>query len=345
MSSFAVPAQDVPIFSPQVEPSTTSTLRNYARRASRALVGDTPNLIQSQEEKFAQLRQRVPSEFIVNRVSGGFFEGRVKNIDKSLQNKTFSVGRFKDEDHATTMCIAQAPPVWETASLCSICNGTFAVLRPRHHCRNCGCSVCSECSGRTWPSRCLPATFGCKGDVRICDCCSILSEKFKESIQLGNISDCVSYALTGNVNLTCPLSPGREYPLHVAARAGRLDIMKTLCASPFYASLYYNLGGKTMAYATITQGMRQKGLTVMALAGMNKDIEMVRWLHCEKRMPIAIIDDVRVLQELLEKMFREQNSESPSFNPVQATVAWAETVVIDNNDNSDPPVFQAELVE
>ncbi|GMH46863.1 hypothetical protein TrRE_jg11482 [Triparma retinervis] len=220
MSSFAVPAQDVPIFSPQVEPSTTSTLRNYARRASRALVGDTPNLIQSQEEKFAQLRQRVPSEFIVNRVSGGFFEGRVKNIDKSLQNKTFSV-----------------------------------------------------------------------------------------------------------------------------ARAGRLDIMKTLCASPFYASLYYNLGGKTMAYATITQGMRQKGLTVMALAGMNKDIEMVRWLHCEKRMPIAIIDDVRVLQELLEKMFREQNSESPSFNPVQATVAWAETVVIDNNDNSDPPVFQAELVE
>ena len=58
--------------------TAASTPRNYARRASRAIVGDTPNLVLSQEEKFAQLRPRVPSEYSVNVVSGGFFEGRVK---------------------------------------------------------------------------------------------------------------------------------------------------------------------------------------------------------------------------------------------------------------------------
>ena len=191
----------------------------------------------------------------------------------------------------------------------------------------------------------MPVTFGCKGDVRVCDCCNLLSEKFKDSIERGNLSDCVAFALSGNVNLMCPLSPGREYPLHVAARTGRLDIMKTLCASPFYVSIYYSLNGKTMAYTTIPPGMRNKGITVMGFAGVNKDVEMVRWLHCEKQMPIALITDVRVLQEIVEKMFREENSAMPSpYDPGQASVAWAESVMIDNNYSTDPPVFQAELV-
>lgn len=122
--------------------------------------------------------------------------------------------------------------------------------------------------------------------------------------------------------------------------------MKTLCASPFYVSIYYSLNGKTMAYTTIPPGMRNKGITVMGFAGVNKDVEMVRWLHCEKQMPIALITDVRVLHELVEKMFREENSAMHyPYDPGQASVAWAESVMIDNNYSTDPPVFQAELVQ
>ncbi|TMW56750.1 hypothetical protein Poli38472_006760 [Pythium oligandrum] len=55
----------------------------------------------------------------------------------------------------------------KVSSACTICYHTFAVYRPRHHCRFCGSLVCGNCSKRRWPmSYNTP-----KKTSRICDVC------------------------------------------------------------------------------------------------------------------------------------------------------------------------------
>eukprot|EP00040_Diaphanoeca_grandis_P035364 m.222201 g.222201 ORF g.222201 m.222201 type:complete len:1248 (+) comp33366_c1_seq1:150-3893(+) len=64
------------------------------------------------------------------------------------------------------------PPIWQKGRFCSICSDEFTWRFggfPRHHCRNCGRSVCQEHSTR---SRIL-AQFGFhyEGPQRVCDTC------------------------------------------------------------------------------------------------------------------------------------------------------------------------------
>lgn len=45
----------------------------------------------------------------------------------------------------------KSKPEWqkdESSDYCSICNGKFSLFNRRHHCRNCGNLVCSNCSGK-----------------------------------------------------------------------------------------------------------------------------------------------------------------------------------------------------
>ncbi|CCI10281.1 unnamed protein product [Albugo candida] len=42
--------------------------------------------------------------------------------------------------------IPQQP--WQLANKCAVCNGHFSPFRLRHHCRNCGISVCGSHSRR-----------------------------------------------------------------------------------------------------------------------------------------------------------------------------------------------------
>jgi hypothetical protein len=59
----------------------------------------------------------------------------------------------------------QAPP-WAEASACQLCGAKFGVFMPRrHHCRQCGKSVCDDCS----PGR--AALPGLPGQQRVCRRC------------------------------------------------------------------------------------------------------------------------------------------------------------------------------
>lgn len=56
----------------------------------------------------------------------------------------------------------------KVSSVCMICYHSFAVYRPRHHCRLCGSLVCGNCSKRKWT-----LTYGAtKKASRICDGCA-----------------------------------------------------------------------------------------------------------------------------------------------------------------------------
>ena len=59
-----------------------------------------------------------------------------------------------------------AQPPWAEASACQLCGAEFGVLMPRrHHCRQCGKSVCDDCS----PGR--AALPGLPGQQRVCRRC------------------------------------------------------------------------------------------------------------------------------------------------------------------------------
>jgi hypothetical protein len=58
---------------------------------------------------------------------------------------------------------------------CEICEQTFNMTIRRHHCRRCGKSVCSKCSGNMKPL----SKADQKTAYRICDACDTEIENFK----------------------------------------------------------------------------------------------------------------------------------------------------------------------
>ena len=58
---------------------------------------------------------------------------------------------LRSERAAKAAAEATLPPVWtsdDAAASCVLCGSTFAVLRRRHHCRNCGNAICDSCSSK-----------------------------------------------------------------------------------------------------------------------------------------------------------------------------------------------------
>lgn len=59
------------------------------------------------------------------------------------------------------------PPRWKQAHVCSVCAMSFSIVRRRHHCRNCGQSVCGPHSTH----RVALLAYGLMDPQRICDKC------------------------------------------------------------------------------------------------------------------------------------------------------------------------------
>ncbi|KAG1689273.1 hypothetical protein DVH05_002341 [Phytophthora capsici] len=56
----------------------------------------------------------------------------------------------------------------KVSNVCTICTHSFAVYRPRHHCRLCGSLVCGHCSKRRWTL----SYSSSKKASRVCDSCA-----------------------------------------------------------------------------------------------------------------------------------------------------------------------------
>lgn len=90
-----------------------------------------------------------------------------------IQSKIQSHLIEDDEDQDATQSIVQRrynqnfPPRWKQSRRCNVCNYSFSIMRRRHHCRNCGHSVCSQHSNHRLP---LPK-FNLMQPLRLCDTC------------------------------------------------------------------------------------------------------------------------------------------------------------------------------
>ncbi|KAL8007675.1 putative FYVE zinc finger, Zinc finger, FYVE/PHD-type, Zinc finger, RING/FYVE/PHD-type [Plasmopara halstedii] len=59
------------------------------------------------------------------------------------------------------------PPRWKQSSMCHVCACAFSLVKRRHHCRNCGQSVCSQHS----TNRVALPKFALSEAQRVCDQC------------------------------------------------------------------------------------------------------------------------------------------------------------------------------
>ncbi|XP_046879005.1 FYVE, RhoGEF and PH domain-containing protein 4-like isoform X2 [Hypomesus transpacificus] len=94
------------------------------------------------------------------------------------KNKTFKLASKEVEEEVSTEELGRRAPRWirdKDVTMCMKCQEPFNALRRRHHCRACGCVVCSKCSD----SKTALEYDGNKMN-RVCkDCFSILTGREK----------------------------------------------------------------------------------------------------------------------------------------------------------------------
>nr|CCA26466.1 conserved hypothetical protein [Albugo laibachii Nc14] len=106
--------------------------------------------------------------------------------------------------------IPQKP--WQLANKCAVCNGNFSPFRLRHHCRNCGISVCGSHSRRRVR---IPSSLSADKQ-RVCDACF-------QVIQVENMSSVGDSSLL-RANLAKRADYGRQVAKTTARETGQSKV-------------------------------------------------------------------------------------------------------------------------
>jgi len=149
-----------------------------------------------------------------------------------------SVGRFATRGQAEQAGKEYSPPKWDgnNQNRCRECDKEFNAFKRRHHCRNCGFIVCSECSKDEWPKSMFPWTYHNKErNLRICSSCKKSYNCFRKALQDGNESYAKRIYSEGNVNLWFPYTCDKEgmYSVHYAAYGKKLSLLRWLTESHY----------------------------------------------------------------------------------------------------------------
>ena len=232
-----------------------------------------------------------------------------------------SVGFFQSIDHAQAVCIREAPPAWQNSPRCQLCGTDFGILNRRHHCRNCGASVCSPCSPDTWPRKCLPIHYTNEretGQVRVCSYCHSAGAQFLDALKSGDVERAEDAILNGNVNVALPIPQADAYPVNLAAESGNLGLIQLL-VKVHYAPLFLEKNGDVYKHIPC---VTKPGESAICLAARRGHVEIVQYLHQECGVPFTLVKGEMTLQNLLQKILGN-SSEEPAdhgFAVVDATV-------------------------
>lgn len=138
----------------------------------------------------------------------------------------------KDEiDKHSRRHYVEPPPEWKHDDECALCHVSFSVFKHRHHCRNCGQSICSQHSA----DRKVPlATKGFSAPQRVCVTCyagltrthhrratSELDAVLDAAGLGGAMNPVAAFARHQQLQLASPGSGGREYHSPTDPSAGR----------------------------------------------------------------------------------------------------------------------------
>ena len=96
---------------------------------------------------------------------------------------------FSSQREASKFCKAYAPPRADNAKTCRLCQK----VSTERHCRNCGVTVCDDCSTR-WGFKMVPKTYSSTPalTVRVCRSCDWLSNAFCLALLEGRYHDALT---------------------------------------------------------------------------------------------------------------------------------------------------------
>ncbi|CEG45349.1 Membrane trafficking and cell signaling protein HRS, contains VHS and FYVE domains [Plasmopara halstedii] len=106
-----------------------------------------------------------------------------QRISPPLSRKTHR--RASDDSHGRGRF--EPPPEWKHDGECSICRASFGMFKHRHHCRNCGKSICSQHSA---DKKISMETKGFTTPQRVCVTCYAMiihSRSLKQDLELDDI--------------------------------------------------------------------------------------------------------------------------------------------------------------
>jgi len=135
-----------------VAKSTTTPIEHVSKLTKRMSVSlfGTDAVQTTLDETVGNFHSRVYRPWVVTAEAGNRFRATVETSSSKTNNNQLMIGLFISHEHATAVCTQQSPVKWLDEALaenrkCQLCKSGFAILRRVHHCRNCGCCICSEC--------------------------------------------------------------------------------------------------------------------------------------------------------------------------------------------------------
>lgn len=219
--------------------------------------------------------------------------------DSATAVKSMQAYSFRTEAKAREAVLAMATPRmkdFDDHSSCFDCGGKFAFFRRACHCRNCGVCICKiDCSVQ-WPRQSMPHTYNTKDEniMNVCRSCHQLSSLFRDALLSGDEEKVQELYRTGNINLRSPFAHVKGevlYPIHCAVLGGNLKLIKWLvdikCVPLRNSSKKSRRKGPRDGTLTTS-----KGKTILELAIISNNIDVVRYLVCDKNISILSYRDL-----------------------------------------------------
>mmetsp|Transcript_70648 Transcript_70648/g.117330 ORF Transcript_70648/g.117330 Transcript_70648/m.117330 type:complete len:474 (+) Transcript_70648:94-1515(+) len=184
----------------------------------------------------ARLHPRTRTEHTLDRTASGEWFVQVASRKSSPTVEALRLGPFSSEEEAIAEMEASVPPAWAGAAACMRCSRAFGLTLWRHHCRNCGMTVCKDCRV-SWPAAALPPTFVARREksVHVCLFCHENATALRAALLQGG-ADAVKAAFLngmGNINLRRPCvqvgtHDATQLPVHCAAATNSLATLRWL---------------------------------------------------------------------------------------------------------------------
>jgi hypothetical protein len=230
--------------------------------------------------------------------------------DPATANRYLKAFTFSTEHEARESAIANAPPkmvAFSDNSVCSMCNGKFAVFRRGGNCRNCGVCVCTNCA-TTWPAKSVPETYNLKkeANLKVCIACHSLRSSFKQALLDGDFEEAVVLYGTGNVNLRTPFPVSNKkeevmYPIHAAVEGGNIDILRWLLDDHCCPTKLVRTDcSKKSQHGTDIPIVTSKGRSMLGIAIDRVKVDIMRYLVVECGVSIYECIDLKNSLRALE---------------------------------------------
>jgi hypothetical protein len=189
---------------PSSSSSGTTTMRGRARVSSYDATLTANQAIRKRELHTFSVHFSVPNCKWVATIARAELPSSTADAAEKRRVQSF---HFQTEREARKFAKVYSPPkMIADEPNCMVCQRQFTAKCRASNCRNCGVSICDDCSTR-WASRMVPKTYSQQNlqiaplTVRVCKSCDWLSNAFCMALLQGKHENVVSLVNTGNVNL------------------------------------------------------------------------------------------------------------------------------------------------